>query len=144
MKEKHIEKSVMNISELVELSEFFKNWNGKQLSKIPTTNPRLANFKNKGIDTKVSIKDIKQLRKFDPSTYYKLAKKGFTYTQGRHVIEIKHNKAMVGTIKVFAYSDVNEDLLWIHTTTFSNDNLVDTKDNARDTQILTIYRQFTK
>ena len=144
MKEVHIERSVMNRSDLVKMSEFFQSWNGKQLWLIPTTNPRLANFKNKGIDVKVSIKDIKQLRKFDESTYYKLAKKGFTYTQGRHVIEIKHNKAMVGTIKVYAYSDVNEDLLWIHTTTFSNDNLVNTKDHARDAQILTIYRPFTK
>lgn len=85
------------ISTLIKKSDFFKEWDGKQKSQIPTTNSRIRKYKEDGKDSIATLIDYKQLRKYDSKLYFKLLEKGITYEHQGYIIHVKHDSRMNGT-----------------------------------------------
>ena len=140
-----INNKVMKISEWMQLDERLSTWDGKQKSWITSRNPRVINLVENGIDSPISINEIKQLRRVNEEAYYKLMAQGVSYEYERFIATVSHNKAHVGKVHVDVYSDFNEqEYQYSESYTFSKDEISIARHGARDKDILDIYPQFNK
>lgn len=81
------------ISELVKISSFLQNWNGKQTSKIKTVNSKLKKYYDKREDSLINITTLKLLEEYDYSSYQKVLNNGvsFTYQLTQFVLKAEYN-----------------------------------------------------
>lgn len=62
------------LSEVIDLSDFFKRWDGKKSDDMFTTNQKIRDYLEIGLDCKINVVIMKQIKKYDPEAF----EKGFT------------------------------------------------------------------
>lgn len=66
------------LSEVIDLSDFFKRWDGKKSDDMFTTNQKIRDYLEIGLDCKINVVIMKQIKKYDPEAFEKAFEKGFT------------------------------------------------------------------
>ena len=79
---------INKLSQLVELSNFLKAWDGNQNSCIHTNNSKLKAYKSNGQDSDISIVILKILQKYDSYTFRNLLDIGMNLKYQQLSIEI--------------------------------------------------------
>lgn len=65
------------LSEIIELSDFLKNWDGKKSEKLITSNQKIMDYINEGKDSLLNVVCMKQIKKYDPEAFEKAFELGF-------------------------------------------------------------------
>ena len=127
--------NINRISQLATVSPFFKEWNGyndKYIRgvRVISSNKKLKNLKENGIDSSLNLPTIKQLIQYDVDTYNKLLKSGLTFIYQGITITLQ------GTYKRLTITSVNGD--HVDVTTLSIDNFIKNRNTAPNANIITV------
>lgn len=84
---------ITKLSEVVNISTFLKNWNGKQTNNILTSNSKIQKYHSTGEDCFVNVVIIKLLVQNDRSAFEKILHRGVSvfYQSSRFDITKKDN-----------------------------------------------------
>ena len=127
--------TINRISQVVSHSQFFRDWNGyndKHVNgvRVISSNRKLKNLKENGIDSELNLPTIKQLIQYDLDTYNKLLRNGLTFIYQGMTITLQ------GTYKRLTITSVNGD--HVDVTTLSIDNFIKNRNTAPNANIITV------
>ena len=127
--------TINRISQVVSRSQFFTEWNGyndKHVNgvRVISSNRKLKNLKENGIDSELNLPTIKQLIQYDLDTYNKLLRNGLTFIYQGMTITLQ------GTYKRLTITSVNGD--HVDVTTLSIDNFIKNRNTAPNANIITV------
>lgn len=83
------------LSELVEISFFLKNWNGKQSSKIKTTNSKLQKYHQTKEDSLINVTVLKTLEDYDYTNYLKILQNGVSFSYQQAIFNLKSDNGEI-------------------------------------------------
>ena len=127
--------TINRISQVVSRSQFFTEWNGyndKHVNgvRVISSNRKLKNLKENGIDSELNLPTIKQLIQYDEKAYSELLKGGMTFIYQGLTITLR------GTYKRLSITCVNGDR--VDVTTLSMDNFIKNRNIAPNTNIIAV------
>lgn len=94
-----------NLSELVGISTFLQNWNGRQNSKIKTSNTNLRNYYENGIDSQINIVILKILIQYDYEAFVTALENGLSLIYQASIIIMNIEDGLI-TCQIFGKNGI--------------------------------------
>lgn len=97
---------LLKLSEIVSISDFLKNWDGRQKGMITTSNSKLIQFHEFGIDSDINVTLLKNLQKYDHDTYIRALTFGLRIKYQSFDIEISKYNEYIEYISKFENGNI--------------------------------------
>lgn len=83
------------ISELVRISNFLQNWDGRQTSKIKTVNTKIKKYHENNEDSLINVTILKTLEEYDYNSYLQILKNGVSFIYQQSTYNLKSDSSTI-------------------------------------------------